>query len=159
MNRTSFTRANGTTGETASVNFEADSAGATLTQLPDATVVRAEGAETVTNYIVTDDAGYSTTGDDVFFADPNDTRSYWLGGGTGSLTLLGGDRALFLARENGSRLLELDMYDRYVNYRHTAVSVFGFACRAGISLLNQKAAYHHERITFRQIVQFRPKHL
>lgn len=117
VNRASFTRASGTTGEVASVNFEANSAGATLTQLPGATVVRAEGAQTVTSYIVTDNAGqwidvsnftladgthpdgfYSTTGNDVFFADPNDTRSYWLGGGTGSLTLLGGagDDLLFI---------------------------------------------------------------
>lgn len=50
VNRTSFTRANGTTGEVASVDFEVNSAGATLTQLPGATVVRAYGAETVTSY-------------------------------------------------------------------------------------------------------------
>ncbi|WP_134188229.1 S8 family serine peptidase [Methylosinus sp. sav-2] len=117
VNRTSFTRANGTTGEVASVDFEVNSAGATLTQLPGATVVRAYGDETVTSYVVTDNAGqwidvsnftladgthpdsfYSTTGNDLFFADPNDTRSYWLGGGTGSLTLLGGagDDLLFI---------------------------------------------------------------
>nr|WP_246728920.1 S8 family serine peptidase [Methylosinus sp. RM1] len=117
VNRTSFTRANGATGEVASVDFEVNSAGATLTQLPGATVVRAYGAETVTSYVVTDNAGhsidvsnftladgthpdsfYSTTGDDVFFADPDDTRSYWLGGGTGSLTLFGGagDDLLFI---------------------------------------------------------------
>ncbi|MBU3887665.1 hypothetical protein [Methylosinus sp. KRF6] len=115
VNRTSFTRANGATGEVASVDFEVNSAGATLTQLPGATVVRAYGAETVTSYVVTDNAGhsidvsnftladgthpdgfYSTTGDDVFFADPDDTRSYWLGGGTGSLTLFGGNDSSIL---------------------------------------------------------------
>ncbi|WP_425905373.1 calcium-binding protein [Nitrobacter sp. TKz-YC02] len=102
INRASYTRDDGTTGQVASVDFEADGASVTTTEVTGAVIVRAEGAETVTSYVVTDDAGqtinastftladsthpdafYSTTGDDSFLVDVNDTRSYWLGGGTG----------------------------------------------------------------------------
>lgn len=117
VNRTTYTKADGSTGEVASVDFQADGAAVTTTELEGAIVVRAEGAETVTGYIVTDaasrtievssftladgthpDAFYSTTGDDSFLVDPTDTRAYWLGGGTGSLTLRGGagDDLLFI---------------------------------------------------------------
>src|SRR5262249_39384254 len=93
----------------ASVDFEADGAAITTTDVTGARIIKAEGAESITAYMVTDSAGhainastftladgthpgafYSTTGNDSFLVDLADTRSYWLGGGTGSLTLRGG---------------------------------------------------------------------
>jgi hypothetical protein len=117
VNRATYTRNDGTMGQVASVDFEADGASVTTTEVTGAVIVRAEGAETVTSYVVTDDAGqtinasaftwadgthpdafYSTAGDDSFLVDVTDTRSYWLGGGTDSLTLRGGagDDVLFI---------------------------------------------------------------
>ncbi len=109
VNRTTFTRGDGSTGQMASIDFLADGASVTSEEIDGAVIVRAEGAATVISYVVTDAAGhainastftladgthpdafYSTTGDDSFLVDATDTRSYWLGGGTGSLTLRGG---------------------------------------------------------------------
>ncbi|WP_185966605.1 S8 family serine peptidase, partial [Methylosinus sporium] len=109
LNRTTFTRTNGTTGQIASVDFQVEGAAITTSNLSGATVIKSEGSASVTSYVVTDGAGhsinassftladgthpnafYSTTGNDSFLVDASDTRSYWLGGGSGSLTLRGG---------------------------------------------------------------------
>jgi Ca2+-binding RTX toxin-like protein len=109
LNRASFTRTNGTTGQVASVDFQVEGASITTSTLTGATVIKSEGSASITSYVVTDGAGrsinvssftladgtrpnafYSTTGNDSFLVDATDTRAYWLGGGTGSLTLKGG---------------------------------------------------------------------
>jgi Ca2+-binding RTX toxin-like protein len=117
VNRATYTRSDGTTGQVASVDFEADGASVTTTEITGAVIVRAEGAETATSYVVTDNTGqtmnastftladgthpdafYPMRGDDSVLVDVTDTRFYWLGGGTGSLTLRGGagDDVLFI---------------------------------------------------------------
>ncbi|MBG0811756.1 hypothetical protein IY145_20600 [Methylosinus sp. H3A] len=109
LNRTTFTKTDGTTGQIASVDFQVEGAAITTSTLGGATVIKSEGAASVTSYVVTDGAGhsitassftladgthpnafYSTTGNDSFLVDATDMRSYWLGGGSGSLTLRGG---------------------------------------------------------------------
>ncbi|WP_158271819.1 S8 family serine peptidase [Methylosinus sporium] len=109
LNRTTFAKTDGTTGQVASVDFQVEGAAITTSNLGGATVIKSEGSASVTSYVVTDGAGhsldassftladgthpnafYSTTGNDSFLVDATDTRSYWLGGGSGSLTLRGG---------------------------------------------------------------------
>lgn len=109
MNRAVYTRTDGTTGQVASIDFQVEGAATTITGLAGATVIKSEGSATVTGYLVTEATGrvinvstftladgtrptgfYSTTGNDSFLANATDTTSYWLGGGSGSLTLRGG---------------------------------------------------------------------
>ncbi|NJO55091.1 MAG: cadherin-like domain-containing protein, partial [Rhodospirillales bacterium] len=109
LNRTTYTGTNGLTGEVASVDFQVEGAAITTTDLAGATVIKSEGSSTVISYAVTETTGrtidvstftladgthptafYSTGGHDSFIVEATDTRGYWLGGGTGSLTLRGG---------------------------------------------------------------------
>jgi Ca2+-binding RTX toxin-like protein len=109
INRAVFTRANGSTGQIASIDFQVDAASVSVTTTAGAAIIKSEGSSNVTSYVVTDGSGhtinvstftladgarptafYSTTGNDSFIVNSNDTQSYWLGGGTGSMTLRGG---------------------------------------------------------------------
>lgn len=109
MNRTTFKRSDGSTGQVASIDFQVDGASLSTTNVSGATVIKSEGSATVVSYVVTDTTGrsinastftladgshptafYSTGGNDSFVVNASDTRGYWLGGGTGSLTLKGG---------------------------------------------------------------------
>jgi hypothetical protein len=59
MNRTSFTRSDGSTGQVASIDFQVEGASLSTTNLAGATAIKSEGAATVISYAVTDTVGHA----------------------------------------------------------------------------------------------------
>ncbi|WP_166145660.1 hypothetical protein [Methylosinus sp. RM1] len=59
LNRTTFAKTDGTTGQVASVDFQVEGAAITTSDLGGATVIKSEGSASVTSYVVTDGAGHS----------------------------------------------------------------------------------------------------
>lgn len=118
-NRTTYTKSDGSSGEVAAVDFQADAVGAITVSANGGVMISSltEGGPTLTSTFVAQNAtGHSylvsggrltdqTTGavistdidavlssnqNDVISVDANDTGTYWLGGGSGADTLTGG---------------------------------------------------------------------